>query len=115
MVGIVANYFLQQKIMEPTTFLLGVVIILSGVMVSFSFLLSDQILKPISKLKTIVKELEGGNFDTKIHVQGNNEITFLTKSFENLRLSLAENKKITISYEKRLKKKLRERNELKKQ
>ena len=112
--GIVANYFLQQKILDPTTFLLGVVIILSGVMVSFSFLLSDQILKPISKLKTLVKELECGNFDTKIRVQGNNEITSLTKSFENLRLSLAENKKITISYEKSLKKKLRERNELKK-
>ena len=100
--------------MDPTTFLLGVVIILSGVMASFSLLLSDQILKPISKLKIIVKELECGNFDTKIQVRGNNEITSLTKSFKNLQNSLAENKKITISYEKRLKKKLRERNELKK-
>ena len=109
-----ANYFLQQKILEPTTFLLGSVIILSGVMVSFSFLLSDQILKPISKLKTLVKELEAGNFDTKIHVQGNNEITSLIKSFKNLQLFLAKNKKITKSYEKRLKKKLRERDELKK-
>ena len=109
-----ANYFLQQKILDPTTFLLGSVIILSGVMVSFSFLLSDQILKPISKLKTLVKELESGNFDTKIHVQGNNEITSLIKSFKNLQLFLAKNKKITISYEKRLKKKLRERDELKK-
>ena len=109
-----ANYFLQQKILDPTTFLLGSVIILSGIMVSISFLLSAQILKPISKLKDLVKKLESGDFDTKIHVRENNEITSLTKSFENLRLFLAENKKITISYEKRLKKKLRERNELKK-
>jgi len=100
--------------MEPTTFLLGVVIILSGVMASFSFLLSDQILKPVSKLKTLVRELEHGNFDTKIQVRGNNEITSLTKSFKNLQHSLSENNKITISFEKRLKKKLRERNELKK-
>ena len=109
-----ANYFLQQKILDPTTFLLGSVIILSGIMVSISFLLSSQILKPISKLKDLVKKLESGDFDTKIHVRENNEITSLTKSFENLRLFLAENKKITISYEKRLKTKLRERDELKK-
>jgi PAS domain S-box-containing protein len=111
-VGIVANYFLQQKIMDPTTFILGVGIILSGVMASFSLLLSDQILKPISKLKTIVKELERGNFDTKIQVQGNNEIISVIKSFKNLQHTLADNKKITISYEKKLKKKLQERNDL---
>jgi PAS domain S-box-containing protein len=113
-VGIVANYFLQQKILDPTTFILGVGIILSGVIASFSLLLSDQILKPILKLKTMVKELEHGNFDTKIEISGNNEITSLTQSFQNLQKSLAENKKITKSFEKRLQVKLRERNELKK-
>jgi len=98
--------------MDLTTFILGVGIILSGVMASFSLLLSDQILKPISKLKTIVKELERGNFDTKIQVQGNNEIISVIKSFKNLQHTLADNKKITISYEKKLKKKLQERNDL---
>ena len=100
--------------MDPTTFILGVGIILSGVIASFSLLLSDQILKPISKLKTMVKELERGNFDTKIEVRGNNELTSLTQTFQNLQKSLAENKKITKSFEKRLQVKLRERNELKK-
>jgi len=102
------------SVFESSLLLLGVVIVLFGAMASFSLLLSDQILKPILKLKTIVKELERGNFDTKIQVQGNNEITAVTKSFKNLQQSLAENKKITKSYEKRLKRKLRERDELKK-
>jgi len=109
----VANYFLQQQILEPTTFLLGTVIILSGIMICLSFLLSDQILKPIFKLKSLVRELEKGNFDTKIHVKGNNEITSLVKSVQNLQLFLSENKKITESFEKKLKRKLRELEELK--
>jgi len=113
-VGIVANYFLQQKIMDPTTFLLGVVIILSGVMASFSLLLSDQILKPISKLKTLVKELEHGNFNGNLVVKGKDEISSLIEAFQNLQKSLTENKKITESVEKKLQTKLRERNELKK-
>jgi len=100
--------------MDPTTFLLGVVIILSGVMASFSLLLSDQILKPISKWKTLVKELERGNFNGNLAVKGNDEISSLIEAFQNLQKSLTENKKITESVEKRLQTKLRERNELKK-
>ncbi len=93
---------------------IGIVIIFSGIMASFSLLLADQILKPILKLKKVVKELEHGNFATKIEVKGNDEISSLTHSFQNLQQFLAENKKITASFEKKLQRKLRERNELKK-
>ena len=93
---------------------IGIVIIFSGIMASFSLLLADHILKPILKLKKVVKELEHGNFNTKIDVKGNDEISALTHSFQNLQQILAENKKITASFEKRLQRKLRERNELKK-
>ena len=58
--------------------------------------------------------MEQGDFDTEIQVQGNNEVSSVTKAFKNLQLSLVENKKITVSYEKNLQRKLRERNELKK-
>lgn len=109
-----ANYFLQQQILEPATFLLGSVIILSGIMISLSFLLSDHILKPISNLQSLVRQLERGKLDTKIQVKGNNEISSLTKSFQTLQLFLEENKKLTDSYGIKLKRHILGREELKK-
>jgi PAS domain S-box-containing protein len=99
---------------EASIIQIGVVIIISGFMASFSLLLADHILKPISRLKNLVKEMEHGNFTTKIDVKGTDEISALTQSFENLQQVLADNKKITVSFEKKLQRKLRERNELKK-
>jgi len=128
-VGVVINFYFEQKIIESTLIdvseisyihnevifiLLGVGIVLAGIMASFSLLLSDQILKPILKLKKHVNQLEQGNFDLNIVIKGNNEISSLIHAFGNLQKFLAENKKVAKSFEKKLQIKLRERNELKK-
>jgi PAS domain S-box-containing protein len=115
--GLVAKIDLSEvnsTFYEASLVNMGFVIIFSGIMASFSLLLADHILKPILTLKKAVKELEKGNFTAKIDVRGNDEISDLTHSFQNLEQVLAENKKITVSFEKKLQRKLRERNELKK-
>jgi PAS domain S-box-containing protein len=99
---------------ETTSILIGSVIILSGVMASFSILLSEQILKPMLKLKKHVNLIEHGNLNKQMPITGNNEVSDLAQAFQNLQKSLVDNKKITTSFEKRLQKKLQERNELKK-
>ncbi len=97
--GAITNFLFEEQNINSTFYeasiiQIGVVIIISGFMASFSLLLVDHILKPISKLKNVVKEMENGNFSTKIDVKGNDEISALTDSFQNLQHVLADNKKL---------------------
>lgn len=99
---------------ETNIIQIGFVIILSGILASFSVLFADNILKPIVNLKNIVDKMEIGKFDSKIEIKGNNEICSLARSFENLQDALQKNQKVTERVQDRLQQKLKERNDLKK-
>ena len=96
-----------------TVFLVGIVIIMSGILTSMSLLLSENILKPVSRLKSHINQLTKGNFKNKIPLEGDNEISSLAETVTHLQISLDKSNHETIIFEKKLQQQLHARNELK--
>ena len=90
----------------------GFIIVLVGVMASVSLVMSDRILRPMMKLKDTIKEVEKGNYDTKLIPSEQNEISLLIKAFSSLQSSLKKNEIETRSYQKKLKRQLKQKNDL---
>ena len=66
--------------------LLGAVAVLAGAFVAF--LLSRQITRPVEQLVAGARHLEKGDFDFQIPVRGHDEVTVLSRAFNEMRVSL---------------------------
>jgi PAS domain S-box-containing protein len=97
---------------EANVIQLGLIIVLVGVMVSISLAISDRILKPIVKLKDKVRDVEKGNYDTELPSMENNEISPLIEALFSLQKSLKKQEKETKTFEEKLKKQLKAKNDL---
>lgn len=62
--------------------ILGLLAVL-GTAIIISWMLAGIIVKPISALQSAMKDLAQGNLTTKVDVQGNNEITALSRDFNS--------------------------------
>src|ERR1700751_1846996 len=65
---------------------LGAIAVLSGALVGF--VLSRQITRPLENLVQASRQMEKGDFEFPIHVQGKDEVAELTRAFEEMRKSL---------------------------
>src|SRR6201987_2626772 len=65
---------------------LGAIAVLSGTLVGF--VLSRQITRPLEDLVLASRQMEKGDFEFPIHVQGKDEVAELTRAFEEMRKSL---------------------------
>ncbi|MFB5607491.1 MAG: ATP-binding protein, partial [Candidatus Nitrosomaritimum yanchengensis] len=72
----------------------------------------DRILNPLIKLRNNVKEIEKGKYDTEIVVSEKNEISSLLEAFQSLQKSLQKNEKDTKSYQEKLQRQLKQKNDL---
>ena len=70
--------------------LLGAVAVLAGAFIAF--LLSRQITRPIEQLVAGARQLQKGDFDFQISVHGHDEVTVLSRAFNEMRISLKESR-----------------------
>lgn len=66
--------------------LLGAVAVLAGAFIAF--LLSRQITRPVEQLVVGARQLQKGDFDFQIPVRGHDEVTDLSRAFNEMRVSL---------------------------
>jgi signal transduction histidine kinase/ActR/RegA family two-component response regulator len=66
--------------------MLGAIAVLTGAL--FGFLLSRQITRPLEDLVNASRQMEKGDFEFPIKVQGHDEVAELTRAFEQMRKSL---------------------------
>lgn len=87
-IGVIRVSVKVKKIREITrTFqvqLLIISLILSFFAIIFSFIISKKITDPIKKLTLASKEVAKGNFDTRVYLNNNNEISILAHNFNNM-------------------------------
>jgi signal transduction histidine kinase/ActR/RegA family two-component response regulator len=70
--------------------LLGAVAVLVGAFIAF--LLSRQITRPVEQLVDGARRLQKGDFDFQIPVRGHDEVTDLSRAFNEMRVSLKESR-----------------------
>ncbi len=78
------------------------IIILSAVIVRLLYFFSQRIARPIVGLMDATTRFCAGNFDQKIPIEGNDEITELGSSFEKMRVALAQRLEELIAANKNL-------------
>lgn len=61
---------------------------ISLILVLFTYWFSLSITRPIQKLTFAARELSRGRFDLQIEVQSNDEISFLAKTFDRMRINI---------------------------
>ncbi|WP_276355477.1 sensor histidine kinase [Cohnella caldifontis] len=81
-----------RGIIEKSTALtqLGVWLLLTitFLLLIFTYLFSLSITRPVRKLTQAAKELSRGRFDLRVEVASNDEISFLAKMFERMRINI---------------------------
>ncbi len=69
---------------------LGAVAVLAGALIVF--MVSRQITRPLERLALGTQQLEKGDFEFQIPIQGTDEVADLTRSFEQMRSSLRQSR-----------------------
>ena len=84
----------SNEILEPISQLSYLVGILTALIIGISILvniiISKQIVKPINMLTNTANQLQEGNLQTRAAIQGNDEITTLSKAFNDMTDSIVE-------------------------
>lgn len=101
-----------ESFYEANIIQFGYGIVLVGAMASLSIVMSDRILRPIIKLKDKVKEVEKGNYETELKTLENNEIKPVVEALASLKNSLRIQEEQTETFQEKLKKQLKEKNDL---
>ncbi len=70
--------------------ILGGVAVVAGAIIAF--VLSRQITRPLERLAQGTRQLEKGDFEFQIPIQGNDEVADLTRAFEDMRTSLRQSR-----------------------
>ncbi|WP_026073313.1 sensor histidine kinase [Robertmurraya massiliosenegalensis] len=64
------------------------ILLITIALLIITYWLSLSITRPIQKLTEAANELSHGRFDMKIHVDANDEISFLAKTFDRMRINI---------------------------
>ncbi len=75
---------LEETDKQTTRLILLAAFMASILTTIFAFFLSTRITAPLRKMKEVVKEMEQGNFDTKLQIVSKDEIGQLAKSFNQM-------------------------------
>jgi len=69
---------------------LGITMIamITCILLLFTYLFSHSITRPIYRLTQAARELSRGRFDTAIDIEGSDEISFLAKTFDRMRINI---------------------------
>lgn len=67
------------------------IIVISGAVTIVAIFFSNSISKPIQQLEKTTKKIAKGDFDTMISIKGDDEITSLAHSFQNMTNSIKKN------------------------
>ena len=70
--------------------ILGALAVVAGAFVAF--FISRQVTRPLERLAHGTRQLEQGDFEFNIPIQGNDEVADLTRSFEDMRTSLRQSR-----------------------
>ncbi|NMO95828.1 sensor histidine kinase [Paenibacillus lemnae] len=85
-------YPFYQGIMEKSEALkrlgLWLLLLITFLLIMFTYWFSLSITRPLLSLSRAAKELSRGRFDLKIEVQSSDEISFLAKMFERMRVNI---------------------------
>lgn len=65
-----------------------IILLITILLLLVTYMFSLSITKPIHKLTQAANELSKGNFDTQIKVDTNDEIAFLAKTFDRMRINI---------------------------
>jgi signal transduction histidine kinase/ActR/RegA family two-component response regulator len=88
-----------QSFDQATTFLgalnrslliLGALAVLAGALIAF--ILSRQITRPLERLALATRQMQKGDFESRIPVVGTDEVADLTRAFEEMRSSLLQSR-----------------------
>ncbi len=63
-------------------------LLMTTILLILAYLFSLSITRPIHQLRTAADELSKGRFDLPIKVDSNDEVSFLAKTFDNMRVSI---------------------------
>ncbi|MFC4598714.1 sensor histidine kinase [Cohnella hongkongensis] len=63
-------------------------LLITFLLLLFTYAFSLSITRPVSKLTQAAKELSRGRFDLRIEVESNDEISFLARTFDRMRISI---------------------------
>lgn len=77
-----------QQSEELTTLGIWLLSLTSVLLLTFTYLFSLSITKPVHQLTKAVNELAKGKFDQPIRVSSNDEISFLAKTFDHMRINI---------------------------
>ena len=95
----VGNYVPEIKALLGEMLLLGVLIIsfMGGLLIMWIY---RSLLRPLHKLQEATKQIRDGNLDFEIEVKGNDEISELCQSFEQMREQLKQSSEERVLNEK---------------
>ena len=78
----------DSRIIPTQIILFDFISLLILIIIGTSIYISSKIMEPIKNLKKVMEFVSNGNFDVKLKPKGNDEITFLFKSFNSMTASL---------------------------
>jgi len=67
---------------------LSMIAMITCILLLFTYLFSYSITRPIYKLTQAARELSRGRFDAAVEIAGNDEISFLAKTFDRMRINI---------------------------
>jgi len=83
-----ATFFLGS--LNRLLLILGALAVVAGAFVAF--FISRQVTRPLERLAYGTRQLEKGDFEFNIPIQGNDEVADLTRAFEDMRSSLRQSR-----------------------
>lgn len=93
---------LMNEIGQLRLYNFGINLLLMAILVLISAIISNKIANPLHRLSVLMDNVSKGNFDLKIHVNGENEIADLSRSFNNMVEDMGKLiKELQYSYEMR--------------
>jgi tetratricopeptide (TPR) repeat protein len=102
-------YYREAIHPEATKFILMMVFVTLFIIVGFRFFFLGALITPLNTLLSGLREIKKGNLNIKLKVQVEDEIGFLTKSFNGMANSIRASKKRLQAYADELEDKVKER------
>ncbi len=106
----ITTQYMKERLLYSIISNMIQIVILGIILVVFMiFLLSQKVIRPITKLESASIEIAKGNLDTKIEIKSKDEIGELASAFSQMTKDLKESRKEIEKYSKGLEKQVKER------